>query len=266
MTRHDAVLDVTDGVATITFNRPEALNALTDQMRIDLIEYTNRVENDPSVRCLVLRGNGAAFMAGSDVKQMDRDIRENREMLLSQFELRVIRTNQMINQIRRMEKPVVAAVHGACAGLGLGFALAADICIARSDARFIMAYRHIGLTGDGGVTYFLPRIVGERKAMEMAMFGDHIDASTALGLGLVNWVATEQEFEDRVRATVQKLASGPTRALGRTKQLIRNSLQQSWDEQSHREAESIRFAAATQDFAEGVAAFSEKRKAHFTGE
>jgi Enoyl-CoA hydratase/carnithine racemase len=265
MIKHDAELDITNGVATITFNRPDALNALTDQMRTDLIEYTHRVENDASVHCLLLRGNGKAFMAGSDVKQMDRDIRENRDSLLSQFELRVIRTNQMINQIRRMEKPVVAAVHGACAGLGLAFALVADICIARSDARFIMSYRHVGLPGDGGVTYFLPRIVGERKAMEMAMFGDHIDASKALDLGLVNWVASEQEFKGQVSAAVHKLATGPTLALGRTKQLIRNSLQQSWDEQSHREAEGTRFAVATQDFAEGVAAFSQKRKAHFTG-
>jgi 2-(1,2-epoxy-1,2-dihydrophenyl)acetyl-CoA isomerase len=266
MSEHHADLDIVDGVATITFNRPEAMNAFTDQMRIDLIDYTYRLENDPKVRCVVLRGAGKCFMAGGDVKQMNHDIHHNREAHLAQFEMRVIRTHQIIYQIRRMEKPVVAAVHGAVAGLGLGLALASDLCVARSDAFFTMAYRHIGFTADGGSSYFLPRIVGERKAMEFALLGERCDAKTALDLGLVNWVIEEDRYEDFLNSLIQKLATGPTKALGRVKQLIKSSLQQTWDEQSHREVESIRFAAATSDHAEGVKAFTEKRKPHFIGE
>jgi 2-(1,2-epoxy-1,2-dihydrophenyl)acetyl-CoA isomerase len=266
LAEHHALYDVTDGVATITFNRPEVLNAFDDVMRQDLIDYTYQAERDSKVRCLVLKGAGRAFMAGGDVKGLNHDIRNNRDAHLAQWEMRVVRTHQIIYQIRRMEKPVVAAVQGPCAGLGLGLAIAADVCIARDDALFVMAYRNIGLTADGGASYYLPRLLGERRALQMALFGESIKAPEAKEMGLVNWVVAEDEFDGFVDKAVKKLATGPTKALGRVKTLMRNSLQTTWDEASHRECESIRYAGETKDHSEGVLAFVEKRKPKFTGE
>jgi 2-(1,2-epoxy-1,2-dihydrophenyl)acetyl-CoA isomerase len=258
-------VQVTGAVGRITLNRPAVLNALSPEMTDGLIEATRRFERDPEVRCVVIRGNGKAFMAGGDVKGMHRSLADARDQHLAQFEQRVIRAHQIIYQLRRMNKPVLAAVHGAIAGFGCGLLMAADLVLARSDSYLTLAYRHIGLTVDGGISYFLPRIVGERRALELALLGDKISAAYALELGIVNWVAEEARFEDEVEAMTQRLASGPTMALGRIKQLYRTSLESSWDEQSHREAEGIAFAGATRDHAEGVAAFVEKRKAIFTG-
>lgn len=259
------MVEVAEGIGSITLNRPEALNALSPEMRNGLIEATGQLERDPTVRCVVLRGNGKAFMAGGDVKLMHRSLTEEREVHLGGFEQRVLQTHQIIHQLRRMEKPVFAAVHGAIAGVGLGLCLAADLVLARSDAYLMMAYRHIGLTADGGTTYFLPRIVGERRALEFAMLGERVPAEKAAEIGLFNWVVDESEFESCIQDISRRLADGPTKALGRVKTLIRSSLQSTWDEQSHREAESIGFSASTTDHLEGVTAFVEKRKAVFRG-
>ncbi|MGE0230661.1 MAG: enoyl-CoA hydratase-related protein [Flavobacteriaceae bacterium] len=265
MSEDHVLYDVRDGVATITLNRPASLNALSDEMQALLVGYTREAEHDPAVRCLVLRGAGRAFMAGGDVKGIHEDNMNRRAWRQARHETNVISLHQFTYQLRRMQKPVVAAVHGAVAGFGFALMLTADLVVARSDAFFTMAYRHIGLTADGGATYFLPRIVGERKALEIALLGDRFDAAAALEMGLVNWVHPEAEFEGEVEKLVSRLATGPTRALGKVKQLIRESFDNSWDQQSHREAESIAYAAASDDHVEGVAAFVEKRKPNFTG-
>ncbi|NYT60343.1 enoyl-CoA hydratase/isomerase family protein [Alcaligenaceae bacterium] len=259
------LLDVSNGIATLTLNQPDRLNALSQQMTDELLETTGALERDNNVRCVVLRGTGRAFMAGGDIKGMHKSLHADRTGHIESMELRVIRAHQLISQLRRMPKPVLAAVHGAVAGFGVGLAMAADLVVARDDTFFLVAYRHIGLTADSGVTHFLPRMLGERKALELSLLGNKFPAMEALTAGMINWVISQDHFDDFVQQTAQHLADGPTRALGRAKQLMRSSFDNTWDQQSHREAESIAFAAATEDHLEGVRAFVEKRKAQFTG-
>jgi 2-(1,2-epoxy-1,2-dihydrophenyl)acetyl-CoA isomerase len=265
MPEPQVLTQLNDGVATITFNRPEALNALTREMLDGLIETTARFERDASVRCVVVRGAGGSFMAGGDVKRFHRELTEDRDTYVGRREMGVIHAHQLIYQLRRMPKPVLASIRGAAAGIGLGFALAADLAIAGADAIFTLAYRHVGLSADGGSTYFLPRVVGERRALELALLGDRFDAQRALDLGIVNWVVPDAALEAETEKIARRLADGPTIALGLAKGLIRSSFDHSWDEHSHREAESFTVASATEDHREGVTAFVEKRKPSFTG-
>lgn len=259
------LVEVKDGVGSITFNRPEALNALTPEMTQELVDITYGLERNADVRCVVLRGNGSAFTSGTDVAQMYTWLTEARDEHLAQIEQKVIRSHQFIYHLRRMNKPVVAAVHGAIAGLGCGILMAADLVVARSDAYFLIAYRHVGLTVDCNISYFLPRMIGERRALQLAMLGEKVDSARALELGLFNWVVDEDEFEAKVNEVVRRLVNGPTLALAGIKTLYRNSLEMSFDQQSHREAESIAQVAGTHDHLEGVKAFVEKRKPVFRG-
>ena len=164
-----------------------------------------------------------------------------------------------------MPKPVLASIHGAVAGFGLSLVMASDLAVASDDAIFTLAYRHIGLSADGGASYFLPRIVGERRALEIALLGERFDAAKAKEFGLLNWVVPRDELTDATEKMARRLADGPTLALGRAKQLIRSSLDNSWDEQSHREAEAIAEMVKTEDHQEGLTAFLEKRHPRFQG-
>lgn len=265
MTTPHLLAEEKDGIGTITFNRPEALNALSGEMMEGLIETTARYERDAAVRCVVLRGAGEHFMAGGDVKGFYKSLTQHREQHLASFEMRVVKAHQAIYQLRRMGKPVIASVQGAAAGFGLSAILAADLAIASDDAFFTLAYRHIGLSADGGATYFLPRIVGERRALEIALLGERFAAQKAQEIGILNWVVPRAQLGEETAKIARKLADGPTVALAKAKQLIRASLENSWDEQSHREAEAMAVAAATEDHLEGATAFIEKRKPLFKG-
>ncbi len=257
--------EVKDGIGWITLNRPEVLNTLSPEMSRRLFEITGAFERDPAVRAVVIRGRGQHFMAGGNIKSFDEELRSNREAHVRGFEARVVSAHQTIYQLRRMPKPVLASIHGAVAGFGVSLLLAADLAIASDDAIFTLAYRHIGFSTDGGASYFLPRVVGERRALEMGLLGDRFPAEKAREFGLLNWVVPRAELAERTDHLARRLADGPTVALGQIKRLMRNSLDNSWDEQSHREAEAMALTVQTEDHAEGLRAFIEKRSPQFKG-
>lgn len=255
--------EIRDGIAWATLNRPESLNAFSPSMRDDMIAFFRRIENDAQVRCVVLRGAGGNFMAGGDVKsfvtEMGKPIEERRAL----FEQTCHAMHPMIFLLRRMPKPVIASVAGACAGLGVSLMLACDLTIAADDAFFTLAYVKIGTTPDGGASFFLPRVVGLKRAMEIALLSDRIDAATAERYGLVNRVVPAQQLAEQTQQWAEKLARGATLAIGRTKALLSSAL--SHDLEAHLQEEGMNFAAstATADMVEGVTAFIEKRRPRF---
>jgi 2-(1,2-epoxy-1,2-dihydrophenyl)acetyl-CoA isomerase len=260
------LLEVSEGVATVTLNRPESLNALSDDMIGALVEVMTRVEADPLVRCVVVRGAGDHFMAGGDIKGFHGRLSETTPAERgAHFRAKIHSLHPAIVAMRRMPKPVIASLRGAAAGFGLSLALATDLAIAAEDAYFTLAYCLIGTSPDGGSSYHLPRIVGLRKAMEIALLGERFNAETAQRLGLVNWVVPSADLEAETEKLAVRLAKGPSHALGETKALLNASLDNSLEAQLALEAESFASCAATDDFAEGVSAFVEKRSAKFVG-
>jgi len=257
--------DLTEGVATITLNRPKVLNALDTELAISLSDILHQVERDRAVRVVILRGAGAGVMAGGDLKIFSGMLDREPEQRRAEFRSLIHRFHESVLAIRRMPKPVIAAVHGAVAGAGLSIALACDLTVASDDAYFTLAYCNIGTSPDGGSTFALPRVVGVKKAMEIAMLGDRFDAHTALGFGLLNRVVPAAEFDSEVATFAERLAGGPTVALAHTKRLINNSLEAAVETQLERETESFANCTATQDFPEGITAFIEKRAPRFVG-
>jgi 2-(1,2-epoxy-1,2-dihydrophenyl)acetyl-CoA isomerase len=249
-----------DGVAEITLNRPAALNAFNDEMASELQEALKTAERDSSVRALLITGAGKGFCTGQDLGA----VRERpaglsfREHLLKTF-------NPIVTKLCSIEKPIIAAVNGAAVGAGFGIALACDIRYASEAARFRMAFIGIGLAPDSGTSYFLPRLVGMGRALELAYTNDLIDAAEALRLGLVNKVFAADELLTQSRALAAKLAGGPTKAYGLTKRAMLRAAGITLEEALDYEAHLQDVAGRTEDHREGVAAFLEKRPPQFKG-
>lgn len=259
----DTVLySVAGGIATLTLNRPQVMNALDAEMIGRLRDVAERVERDPGVRVAVVRGEGAAFCAGGDVATFRSHLSRMPELVREG----ATELNQAILALRRAPKPVLASVQGAVAGAGVSLVAAADLAIAADGTKFTLAYSRIGTSPDGGATYSLPRLVGHRKALELMLLSDTFDARTARRLGLVNWVVSAEKLAAETDSIARRLAQGATVAFGETKRLVYQGADQTHAAQLHAEVEAFARCAATRDFAEGVTAFVEKRKPNFKGE
>jgi 2-(1,2-epoxy-1,2-dihydrophenyl)acetyl-CoA isomerase len=262
MSYETIVFSVEDGVATIALNRPDALNALVPQMAEELADAMGRTHTDAAVRAVVVKGMGRVFSAGGDVKAFAEYLRADPQVALLELAGHL---HAGIVGIRRTPKPVIAQVHGVAAGAGMSLALACDLTIAADTARFMMAYARVGLSPDGSSTYFLPRLVGFKKALEIFYIGDPIPADEALRLGMVNRVVAEAALEEETQALAHRLAAGPTLAFGRAKELTYRSLHQGLEVQLENERQYIARCGLTADFREGVQALLEKRDPKFSG-
>ena len=253
-------VDVDGPVATITLDRPEALNALTVPIKVALREALERLAVDRAVRAVILTGAGRAFCAGQDLAE-----RERPDAAPLDVELRE-RYNPIILALRAMGQPVIAAVNGVAAGAGASIAFACDLRIAAEDARFVLAFGRLGLVPDSGATWFLPRIVGQARAAELALVADPISAEEALRIGLVSRVVPNDELLPQARALADRIAAGAPMAVALTKGALERAATIDLETALEGEAKLQGIAGASADHAEGLAAFREKRPPRFTGQ
>jgi len=256
------LLHIDGGIATLSLNRPDVMNAMDGQTMIELRAASELVARDPAVRVIVLRGEGAAFCAGGDVALFHQHLDD-----LPQLILQLGREMHFaLWALRRAPKPVLAVVHGTVAGAGFSLLCAADLAIAADDTRFTLAYTNIGTSPDGGSTHFLPRLLGYKRAMQVTLLPDMFDAATARDFGLVNWLAPAAGLAEEARRIATRLSNGPTVAYGEAKRLMNASLDRGMESQMEDELIAFGRCAVTGDMREGLTAFVEKRKPAFRGD
>lgn len=260
MSASHVLFEIVEGVGTITLNRPEVLNAFGGTMREDLLQAIWQAERDAAVRCIVITGAGNAFCAGGDVASMV-ELQDRNDVTVVRQRMAV--GAEVVQSLRRLPKPVIAAVNGAAAGAGMNLALACDLRYGSDRARFAESFVKIGLVPDWGGHYLLTRLVGTSRAMELMMTGDRIDAQEALRLGLVNRVFPHDTFREDVLTQARRLADGPAETLAQIKQGVYIGAAGTLaDALAHEEeAQSALFLSA--DAKEGMRAFVEKRRPSF---
>jgi 2-(1,2-epoxy-1,2-dihydrophenyl)acetyl-CoA isomerase len=260
MSKDSVLFEVRDNVAHVTLNRPQTSNALDLEMAKRLMAAALRCEADKSVRAVLLKGGGRSFCAGGDVK-----------VFLAQKELPVYLReitsylHLAISRFARLDAPVIAAVQGSAAGGGFSLAISCDLVLAAESATFLMAYSKIGMAPDGGSTYFLPRLVGLKRAMELALTNRVLSAREACEWGMVTDVVPQENLKSRAEELAQELAQGPTGAFGSAKRLLHGGWNQTLETQMELESRAIAETGGTADGQEGIRAFVEKRKAKFGG-
>jgi 2-(1,2-epoxy-1,2-dihydrophenyl)acetyl-CoA isomerase len=257
-TTYETILvEVADGVATVTLNRPDTLNALNVGMRRELLAAFKAAGRDETVRAVVLTGAGRGFCSGADLRGGATE-RAYRRVLTDEY-------NPLIVAIRELPKPVIAAVNGVAAGAGVSIALACDLVYASDEARFIQAFIRIGLVADSGSTRTLVRTLGRHRAAQLIFSGEPLGAAEAMAAGLVNEVVPADQLSATARTAASKLAAAPTRAIGLAKRAINHAEDALLGESLAMEASLQELAGRTEDHAEGAAAFSEKREPRFVG-
>ncbi|WP_044403047.1 enoyl-CoA hydratase-related protein [Lacinutrix sp. Hel_I_90] len=253
-------LTIENKVATITLNRPEVFNSFNREMAFLLQDTLDACEKNADVRAIVLTGNGKAFCAGQDLKEVTNpELNPGFKKILEEH------YNPIITRIRAIKKPIIAAVNGVAAGAGANIALACDIIVAHEKVSFIQAFSLIGLVPDSAGTFFLPRLIGFQKALALALLGDKISAEAADKMGMIYKCVPTEEFETTINKLAIKLANMPTKALGLIKELYNQSMTNDLESQLALESKLQIEAAQSEDYTEGVAAFVEKRKPEFKG-
>jgi 2-(1,2-epoxy-1,2-dihydrophenyl)acetyl-CoA isomerase len=255
------LFDVTDNVATITLNRPEAANAMSGDTARELSDAALRCDTDPDIRAVLITGAGKMFCPGGDLNVF----RAHQDHLHTYVKEMATYLHTGISRLRRMDAPIVAAVNGVAAGAGMSLALACDIVLAGESTRFMMAYTRAGLTPDGSATYSLPRIVGLKRAVELTLTNRMLTAQEALDWGIVARVVPDDMLLDEARKLAGQLAAGPTAAFGTAKRLLQDGWTETLETQMEMEGRAISDSARTADALEGITAFLEKRKPRFKG-
>jgi len=262
MSYETVIWEQTAAVGTITLNRPDSLNAWTEDFGSELGQVIAREAADESVRAVLITGAGRGFSSGADLKAGFHAAPDGRPDIRTELEDVY---HPVITGVRRLPKPVVAAINGPAVGIGLSLALACDLILAAESAFMSLAFVNIGLMPDGGSTAFVPPAVGRARAFQLALLGERVSAAQALQWGLVNWVYPDDQLMDEARALTQRLAAGPTRSYASSKQALNRSIYGDLDGQLTLEAELQHALGRTQDFLEGAAAFVQKRPPAFTG-
>jgi len=252
------LFEIIEGVAKITFNRPDKFHSVIKELALELQEALDKCK-DRKIRAVMITASGKAFCAGQDLAEATGPNAPNISKIIQEH------YNPIIQKIRNLEKPVIAAVNGVAAGAGASIALCCDIVVAKESASFIQAFSKIGLIPDSGSTYFLPRLIGSQRAAAIMMTADPISAKEAEKIGMIYRSFADDTFEAESWKLVSKLANMPTKGLALTKKLLNLSHKNNLDEQLTIEEEFQKIAAETEDFNEGVNAFLEKRKPNFKG-
>lgn len=248
-------------LARIRFNRPSALNAIDRAMARSLLAVCRDLAAPSDLRAIIISGEGKAFMAGGDLLRFQEDLAGAPRMAAEIIDP----LHQALAILAALPQPVLGSVHGAVAGAGVSLALACDLCIAADDTVFNLAYTRIGASPDGSASWTLPRVVGLRKAMELLLLSESVDAAEAQRLGMVNRVVPRSQLDEATLALGTRLAAGPTFAYGNVKRLLRASLERNLEQQMEAEQQAFCNCAGSADFAEGLAAFFGKRKPEFSG-
>lgn len=258
---HTVLFSVDNHIATIIFNRPLAMNTFDDVMADELEEITETTRLDNTIRAVLLKGAGQLFMAGGDI----RFFYNNLANMPKNVKNIIRKLNIIITNLMYMPKPVVACVHGSVAGVGMSLMMACDLIIAAEKTKFTLAYSKIGITPDGGASFNLPRLVGNKKAMEWVLLSDIFDSKTAHLHGLVNWVVSDEKLEDETQRLLTRLAHGPTQSYARAKRLINETWQNSLETHLESEGRMFEECTTTMDFKAGVNNFLEKSQPEFIG-
>jgi 2-(1,2-epoxy-1,2-dihydrophenyl)acetyl-CoA isomerase len=257
--------DKLESILKITFNRPAHLNALNGEMIREFNQVLDNIYGDHSIKVVILQGAGDNFMSGSDLNHVYAHLKQDKETAYANIMKDVEGAQEIIRKIHLYKRPFISMIQGACAGFGLGLAMASDFAVASDNALFSVDYRALGLSPDGGITYHLPRIVGSKKANEILMLGKKFDAHEASDLGIITQVVKQNQLVESVNHMAVDLQSSASVAIGHIKELINTSFEHTLAQQLTREKETFVYCSQTDDFQSGIEAFFNKYKPFFQG-